>query len=256
MSTSKILLAEALGTFLLASAIEFNTVYFEGTQTSNTFSILAGFFIAITVTREISGGHINPAVTFSFYLAEEKPDNKSHLFTMLFPYMISQCLGAICAPLLGMLLYNGNIFKLAPSPSASLVDAFLLEMIGSAFFFSVILVQSNKDAYGSTDKTLSTLMITGGLACGSAFAGNISGAGLNPAIGFGFNVARLLITGQVDECKYLWIYIVSPLCGSFIASWFYSCCFKKFYEDDEQSLKKDQDYSLMDSKKKVEMNNL
>ena len=137
-----------------------------------------------------------------------------------------------------------------------ILKSICVSICSGTFFFSVILVQSNKDAYGSTDKTLSTLMITGGLACGSAFAGNISGAGLNPAIGFGFNVARLLITGQVDECKYLWIYIVSPLCGSFIASWFYSCCFKKFYEDDEQSLKKDQDYSLMDSKKKVEMNNL
>lgn len=233
--TNKKIFAELLGTFILALAIEFNTIYFEGTQKSNIFCILAGFFIAITITREISGGHINPAVTFTFYITEKDQNNKNYQYSILFPYMISQFIGALCAALLGIVFYNGNIFKLVPNPSSSLLDAFILEMIGSAFFYATILVQTNKNAYGKTDKTLSTLMITGGLACGSALAGNVSGAGLNPAIGFGFNFARLLVTGKIEECKYLWIYIISPLSGSYIASYFYNEIFQKYFLNEEDN---------------------
>ena len=233
--TNKKIFAELLGTFILASAIEFNTIYFEGTQKSNTFCILAGFFIAITITREISGGHINPAVTFTFYISEQDQNNKNNQYSILFPYMISQCIGALCAALLGIVFYNGNIFKIGPNPSSSLLDASILEMIGSAFFYATILVQTNKNAYAKTDKTLSTLMITGGLACGSALAGNVSGAGLNPAIGFGFNFARLLVTGNIEECRCLWIYIISPLAGSYIASYFYNEIFQKYFLSEEDN---------------------
>ena len=59
--------AEFLGTFILAASIEFMTEYDQDVQSNLVIAILAGFFIAITLTREISGGHINPAVTFTVY---------------------------------------------------------------------------------------------------------------------------------------------------------------------------------------------
>lgn len=227
--------AEFIGTFILASAIEFNTMYFEGMQNGNVFSILGGFFIAITVTRELSGGHINPAVTITFYLIEKDQREKNAKANQMWMYIISQLAGAICAAVLGIVLYNDNVFKLAPNLNANIASAFILEVIGSALFYTVILVQSNKHAALTNDKTMSTLIITAGLAAGCAFAGNISGACLNPAIGFGFNFGRILQNGKMEECKFLWGYILGPIIGSYCASYFYTEYYFKYFELDEMS---------------------
>ncbi|KAI5076189.1 hypothetical protein GOP47_0008254 [Adiantum capillus-veneris] len=47
-------------------------------------------FVLVYCTAGISGGHINPAVTFGFFLARKISLPKA------FFYMVAQCLGAIC----------------------------------------------------------------------------------------------------------------------------------------------------------------
>lgn len=219
------LFAEFLGTFCLTLVIQTNTKYFEGTQSNDPFIIMAVFTIAISITREISGGHINPGVTLSFYLKDkEKKDVNLNI-----PYIIVQCFGAFCAAILGLII-NDNIFKLTLSENYSSFSGFILEMLGSALFYSVILIQSDNDRNTIyTNKTLSTLIITAGLGCGCAIAGQISGAGLNPAIAFAFNFGRVLQTGKVGEAKYLWLYILSPCLGAVIAVWFYYNVYDKYY---------------------------
>lgn len=221
--------AEFLGTFILAASIEFITVYDLGSQSNSLFAILAGFFIAITLTREISGGHINPGVTMTVYLSEQDPTVKNEIATSLWMYIVAQGAGALSASLLGLLIYNENIFNLAPSNKTLPFETFLLEILGSTIFYSVILIQGDKDAKLHNDKTVSTLVITAGLAAGIAVSGNISGGCLNPALGFGFNFGRLLTTGKIEDCKNLWAYILGPLAGSYFASFFYQNIFRKYF---------------------------
>lgn len=221
--------AEFLGTFILAASIELITIYEMGNQTNSLFAILGGFFVAITLTREISGGHINPAVTMTVYLAEDNPKDKAEKANSLWMYIVAQGSGAISAALLGSLIYNENIFNLAPSPNVSPAEVLMLEIVGSTLFYIVILTQGDKDARLCNDKTISTITITAGLAAGIAMAGNISGACLNPALGFGFNFCRLLTTGKMEACKYVWAYILGPLVGSYFASYFYLNVFRKFF---------------------------
>jgi len=221
--------AEFLGTFILTASIEFITVYDMGSQSNSLFAILAGFFIAITLTREISGGHINPGVTLTVYLAETDDKERNEKANSLWMYFVAQASGAISAALLGLMIYNENIFNLAPSPKVTPAEVFIMEIVGSTLFYSLILVQGDPDAKLSNDKTTSTITITAGLAGGIALAGNVSGAGLNPAIGFGFNFCRLLTTGKIEDCKYLWAYILGPLAAAYFASYFYLNVFKKFF---------------------------
>lgn len=230
--------AEFLGTFILGATIQFATIYDQGSQSSLMFSVLAGFFIAITLTREISGGHINPGVTLSVYLAEKDPTEKTEQAARMWMYIVGQVGGAVCAAIMGSVLYNDNLFKLAPDPKTYSSEAFVLEVIGSALFYSTILVQGDKDAKLTNDKTISTLVITAGLAGGIALSGNVSGAGLNPALGFGFNFSRLLVTAKLEECKYLWVYILGPAVGAYAASYFYNEIFKRFFEEEYEEEKK------------------
>jgi glycerol uptake facilitator-like aquaporin len=228
--------AEFLGTFVLAVSIEFITVYDEDTQSNLLMAILAGFFIAITITREISGGHINPGVTTAIYLAEKDHDAKNEQANQMWMYVVAQTGGVICAALLGLVLYNEHIFRLAPHYKTYSSEALVLEILGSTIFYSMILIQGDKDAKLCGDKTLSTLTITAALATGIAVSGNISGGCLNPALGFGFNFARLLTTGKIEECKYLWVYLIGPLAGAFLASSFYKNVFRRYWELENENI--------------------
>jgi glycerol uptake facilitator-like aquaporin len=236
--------AEFLGTFILAASIEFMTSYDQDNQTNLLLAILAGFFVAITLTREISGGHINPGVTLTCYLAEQNSKEKNEQANTMWTYICAQLAGAASAALLGLIAYNDNIFKLAPAPKTFASEAFVLEVLGSALFYTIILVQGDKDAKLCNDKSISTLVITAGLASGIALAGNVSAACLNPALGFGFNFGRLLITGKLEECKYLWVYIIGPACGSFLASFFYVNVFRRYWEIEQEEKR---EYRLMES---------
>jgi glycerol uptake facilitator-like aquaporin len=236
--------AEFIGTFILAASIEFMTAYDQDGQTNLLVAILAGFYVAITLTREISGGHINPGVTLTVYFSEQSPKEKNEMANTMWTYICAQLAGATSGALLGLIIYNDNVFKLAPASKTFASEAFVLEVIGSALFYTIILVQGDKDAKLCNDKSISTLVITAGLAAGIAITGNISGACLNPALGFGFNFGRLLITGKLEECKYLWVYIIGPACGSFVASYFYVNVFRKFWELEQEEKR---EYRLLDN---------
>lgn len=238
--------AEFIGTFILAVSIEFITVYGEDSQSSTLFAILGGFFVAITLTREISGGHINPGVTLTVYLAEPDEGKRNEISNTMWMYVVAQTAGAVSAALLGLILYNENIFRLAPHLQTYSSEAFILEMLGSTIFYSLILIQGDKDAQLCSDKTTSTLTITCGLAAGIAMSGNVSGAGLNPAIGFGFNFGRLLTTGKIEECKFLWVYLFGPVLGAYLASSFYHNYFRKYFELESTNENKKQLIELHD----------
>jgi glycerol uptake facilitator-like aquaporin len=222
--------AEFLGTFILAASIEFMTVYDQGSQASSLIGILLGFYVAITVTREISGGHINPGVTMTLYLAETDEKEKNDQGNQIWMYIVSQVAGAISAAMFGMLIYKENMFKMSPHPKTSPAEALVMEIVGSTLFYFIILHQGDKSVKVYEDKSMSTLIITGGLAAGIAMAGSTSGACLNPALGFGFNFGRLLTTGKIEECKSLWLYILGPLIGAYASSYFYLNFYKKFFE--------------------------
>jgi len=73
------------------------------------------------------------------------------------------------------------------------------------------------------------LIIALALFATTSLAGNISGGCLNPAIGFAHNFVRLLVTGDVTECKYLWIYISGPAIGGILGAFLYKSFFRSFF---------------------------
>lgn len=59
--------------------------------TGNPLAIGAALALAILVTRDVSGGHINPAVTITMAAAGKIPT------TEIIPYCVSQVLGGLVA---------------------------------------------------------------------------------------------------------------------------------------------------------------
>jgi len=232
------MISEFSGTFILAGSIIYMTVYDQGSQSNSLFAILAGFFVAVTLTREISGGHLNPGVTFAIYFAEQDRREKGEKANQLWMYIVSQLAGALSAVFFGWIIYDDNSFKMAPHEGSHASEAFAMEVFGSFVFYLIILVQGDKDAKLYNDKTVSTIVVVAGLCAGIAMSGNVSGGCLNPALGFAFNLGRLLATAKIDEVRYLWVYLLGPILGAFTAAYFYHNLFRRYFELENSDEKK------------------
>jgi len=205
-SIPKQLGAEAVGTFCLVfagtGAIVINDVT-GGMVTHLGIAITFGTVVMsmIYTLGDISGAHLNPAVTIGFVTARRLPIRTGILFVS------SQLAGAVLASACLKWIFPTNGTLGITQPSGAVSQTFILEMIITFILMFVILGVST----GAKEKG-----ITAGLAIGSTvmfaalFAGPISGASMNPARSFGPALAAL-------DFSFLWLYFAAPIVGSMLA---------------------------------------
>jgi len=199
-------LAETIGTFALVfcgtGAIVINDVS-GGAVGHLGIALSFGLIVMgmIYATGDISGAHINPAVTIGFALSG------SFALKQILPYIISQLAGAILASLLLKFLFPTNILLGATMPSGSQMQSFVLEIVLTFFLmFTIINVANGSKETG----TMAGLAIGGIVALEAAFAGPVCGASMNPAR----SLAPALVSGHFEN---LWIYLSAPVIGAAIA---------------------------------------
>ena len=200
------LAAEFFGTFALVfagtGAIVVNDVT-GGAVTHAGIALTFGLVVLamIYTVGDVSGAHLNPAVTLGFFAAR-----RCGLTTVL-SYIASQLLGATAASLLLRFLFPANATLGITLPAGSVLQSFVLEIVLTFILMWVILSVST----GAKEKG-----ITAGIAVGSVigleamFAGPISGASMNPARSAG----PALVAMHFEN---LWIYLVAPVLGALLA---------------------------------------
>lgn len=201
----KKLAAEFIGTFALVfagtGAIVIDQVSGGGVThvgVALTFGLIV--LAMIYTVGDISGAHINPAVTIGFWFSRRFPGR-----TVL-AYLAAQCLGALAASLILRLLFPDNPSLGATFPAGSDLQSLFLELILTAILMFVILGVST----GAQEKGITAGIVVGSVITLEAmFAGPICGASMNPAR----SIAPALISGNL---QHLWIYLVAPVCGSVI----------------------------------------
>jgi aquaporin NIP len=199
--------AEFIGTFALVfagtGAIVINDVS-GGAITHIGIALTFGLVVLAMIYTfgDISGAHLNPAVTLGFWTARRMPARDVPL------YISSQFLGAIVASAFIRFLFPQSKLLGATVPAGSDTQSLLLEGILTLLLMLTILNVST----GAKEKG-----ITAGIAVGAVvaleamFAGPISGASMNPARSLG----PALVSGQLHH---LWIYFVAPSLGAFLAT--------------------------------------
>ena len=198
--------AEFVGTFALVfagtGAIVINDIS-GGGVTHVGIALTFGLVVLamIYAVGDISGAHLNPAVTAGFWLSGRFPGR------LVGPYLASQCLGALLASgLLGFLFPAPSTLG-ATLPAGSDGQSFTLELILTFLLMFVILSVST----GAKEQG-----ITAGAAIGAVvalealFAGKICGASMNPAR----SLAPALVSGHLEH---LWIYLLAPFTGAALA---------------------------------------
>ena len=201
----KRLLAEAFGTFWLVFAGTGAIIVGElsGVISHAGVALVFGLivFAMIAAVGDISGAHLNPAVTIGFFLARRFPGKT------VMPYILSQLAGALLASFILFVLFPSSPTLGETNPSGSIAQSWVLEVILTLGLMFVILCVST----GASEKGITAGLAIGGVVCLEAlFAGPISGASMNPARSF----APALVSGNVEH---LWLYLTAPIVGAAMA---------------------------------------
>jgi len=203
---SKRLISEIIATFALVfcgtGAMVIND-FTGGSVTHVGVAITFGLIVMgmIYAFGDISGAHMNPAVTIGFAYAKK------------FPW--KEVPGYVLAQLIGAFLASGILFYLFPEsetlgatlPGLSAMKVFIFEII-LTFFLMVVIINVST---GSKE-----IGVVAGIAIGSIvlleamFAGPITGASMNPAR----SIAPAVVSGNLAD---LWIYIFAPIIGCLLA---------------------------------------
>jgi len=198
--------SEFLGTFGLVfagtGAIVIDQVT-GGTITHVGIALTFGLIVLAMIYSfgDISGAHLNPAVTVGFWVAGRFPAPQ------VFPYILSQCAGAFLASGMLRFLFQANKTLGATLPAGSPMQSFILEFILTLLLMLVVLSVST----GAKEKGITAGIAVGAIiALEAMFAGPICGASMNPARSF----APALVS---QHLAYLCIYLVAPVTGTLIA---------------------------------------
>jgi aquaporin NIP len=197
------LVAEAFGTFALVfagtGAIVIDDVS-GGAVTHVGIAVTFGLIVLamIYAIGDVSGCHLNPAVTVGFFAARRFEGR------MVVPYIAAQCAGALFASMTLRLLFPTSVTLGATEPSGGAVQSFVMEFLLTLLLIFVILSVS----VGAKEKGLLAGVAIGAVITLEAlFAGPISGASMNPARSLG----PALLSMRLDH---LWIYLVAPVAGA------------------------------------------
>nr|CCI55669.1 EaTIP1,1 [Equisetum arvense] len=212
-------LAEFISTFLFVFAGEGSVVAYAKLTADAPLSpsglvgvaICHGLalFVAVSIAANISGGHVNPAVTFGLFVGGNITLMKSIL------YWIAQLLGAALACFLLKLVTGG----MTTSPHGlaagqSVWGAIVLEIIITfGLVYTVYATAVDSRAKGNVG-IIAPLAIGLIVAANILFAGAFDGGSMNPARSFGPALVAWDFTNH-------WVYWVGPLIGGALAGIIY-----------------------------------
>jgi aquaporin Z len=202
----KKLFAEFLGTFGLVfagtGAIVIDQVS-NGAITHAGVALTFGLVVLAMIYAfgDVSGAHLNPAVTTAFAVARRFP------WREVPGYLMAQTLGALAASGLLRALFPASATLGATLPAGATGQSFVLEVVLTFFLMLVILSVST----GAQEKGITAGVAIGAvIALEAMFAGPICGASMNPAR----SLAPALISGHLEQ---LWVYLAAPVLGALLA---------------------------------------
>lgn len=227
-------IAEFIGTFFLVfigtGAAVITLMLSKGTATSTPFNVGIGalgglgdwlavglaFGLAITAMiyalGNVSGCHINPAVTLGLWAVKKFPSEE------VIPYIVSQLLGAVFGSLgllfvLGMDAANiGGLGANAPFLGIGYIQAIVIEFLATfVLMFTIMGVSDERSAPGFPGLIIG-LTVAGLITT----VGNMTGGSLNTARTFGPYLVNFFLGN--NQWVFFPIYIIGPILGAIVAT--------------------------------------
>lgn len=225
------LVAEAVGTFILcflgAGAICLATMKGAGYEGLLGVAVAHGIAlsVAVSATMNISGGHVNPAVTIAMLVT--KRINVSGAIS----YIVAQCIGATIAGILVLAIFKGmtteagasvveNCFLGTPAYNsetmsagkAILIEACLTFLLLTAVFYTAVDPRAPKIGGFGIGLTICADILVGG---------PLTGAAMNPARTFGPGLVAAMSGNFAEFWGQHMVYWVGPIIGAVVAALIY-----------------------------------
>jgi aquaporin Z len=201
-------IAEFLATFCLifigigVVAAQPTSIYHEGIGPLG-IALVWGITVSAMIYTfgKISGAHMNPAVTITFWMV--KLFDTKHVL----PYIISQVLGSLVACLCLRYLFPLPHSLGITRPAIDPMFAFMLET-GLSFILMLVILFTSQ---GSKETGILSGLAVGGIILAEIlFGGALTGASMNPAR----SLAPAIVTMYFQD---LWIYVTAPFLGMLMA---------------------------------------
>ena len=238
-----IYLAEFLGTFLLiligGGVVAGVLLKDSKSENSGWNTIVVAWGIAVTfaiyAVGEISGAHINPAVTLGLAFVGDFP------WVNVLGYIIAQILGAFTGAVFVWIHYiphwsrtedkiaKLSVFSTVPA-IRSYIHNFVSEMIATALLiFGLLFIGANNFTEGLNPLVVGALIMLIGFGLGGT-----TGYAINPARDLGPRIAHFLlpIKGKGDSD---WSYAPIPILGPILGCLFGGAAYKMLYDNDLQT---------------------
>jgi glycerol uptake facilitator protein len=228
-------ISELIGTAVL---IAFGTsvvanVLLDKTKGNNSGLIVIGFgwaiavFVGVFISAEVSGAHLNPAVSVGLAIAGKFP------WSDVPSYVLAQFLGAFIGSTLTYLMYKDH-FSETKDPSLKLavfcnspainkpINNLITEVIATfIFMLAILFIQKGEMKLGSLDALPVALLVLGiGLSMGGP-----TGYAINPARDLGPRIMHALLPipekGE-SGWNYAAIPVLGPLLGAILAGLLFS----------------------------------
>ncbi len=231
-SPVKACVAEAIGTFALCfiggGAICMTTLQGSAGAGLLGVAIAHGLIlsVAVSATMNVSGGHLNPAVTVVMLVTKRigGADGVKYIVSQLVGGTIA---GALLLAVFGGLLVDGGTEKVVlaaglgtpafnpemiSAPKAVLVEILLTFLLVFAIFGTAVDPRAPKIGGFGIGLTIAADILMGG---------PLTGAAMNPARTFGTGIVAAL-SGNLDVFwAQQWVYWVGPIAGAILAGVLY-----------------------------------
>ncbi|RWR89792.1 TIP protein [Cinnamomum micranthum f. kanehirae] len=169
-------------------------------------------FVGVSMAANISGGHLNPAVTFGLAIG-----GHITILTGIF-YWVAQLLGSIVACLLLKFVTNAkSIPTHGVASGMNAVEGVVMEMVITFALVYTVYATAADPKKGSLG-TIAPIAIGFIVGANILAAGPFSGGSMNPARSFG----PAVVSGDFSQN---WIYWVGPLVGGGLAGFIYGNIF-------------------------------
>ena len=229
-----VLVAEMVGTALLitlgngvvANAILHKTKGNSGGLIAITFGWAIAVFVGVLITANISGAHLNPAVTIGLAVIGK------FSWALVPGYIFAQLIGSMIGGLLVWIIYRHHFdetvdpatqlacFSTAPSirnAQQNFITEFLATFI---FMLTILFITKSSNSLGSLDALPVALVVLGiGLSLGGP-----TGYAINPVRDLGPRIMHSILPIKhkgSSDWKYAWIPVLAPIGGAIAAALVY-----------------------------------
>ncbi|CAI9268823.1 unnamed protein product [Lactuca saligna] len=222
--TIKAGVAEFISTFIFVfagtgSGLALSKLTNDGPATPTGLVVAAiahafALFVAVSISANISGGHVNPAVTLGAFVG----GNITFLRGLV--YILGQVLGSIVACLLLEFVTNGmSVEEFTFDEGVGFWNAFVFEIVmtfGLVYTVYATAIDPKRGNLGTTAPIAIGFIVGANILAGGAF----TGASMNPALSIG----RVLVSWNITLPNHL-VFWTAPLIGGAIAGFAYDFLF-------------------------------